>query len=124
MKVVLAFTIGSGLIVISEPLFEPSVKGEEETTRILYPVPANCPDGIDTLMEPFVVDVIEPIVVGELKSPKLSDSWAVKTFPVGNIPLTVYETERLSPGQNEDGPNAVVLIITRCAFRPNLLLNC
>ena len=69
------------LIVKFVPLSGLVDAGFEPTTRTLYAVPAGVVAGMVTLKFPGVVDVDDPIVVGDAKLPAASDNCAVTTLP-------------------------------------------
>ena len=66
--------IGIGFIVMFDPLSLLITDGFELTIRILYPVPAGVPIGIVHEIDPELVLLFVPIVVGDVNEPFLSDN--------------------------------------------------
>ena len=111
--------------MVNAALLEPVVEGKLEITRIKYPVPPAVVAGIVMLIVPaLAVEVIDPILVGLAKLPEASDSWAVKTLPLVNVPVEVKSTAPdafvgiIHATSNGGDSNVLVVIVVGDAPHP------
>ena len=81
------------------PLSVPVTIGEEDTTLILYEVPAATFPGKFAEIELLEIPVRVPILTGDVKLPAELESCAVKIFPLSKVRVTVKGTITGAPAQ-------------------------